>query len=302
MTLKEKMVTRKFLVTAELGPPRSSNGDVIRKKTAHFRQGIDGINITDNQTAIVRLSSIAAAKIVLEEGLEPIIQMTCRDRNRIAIQSDLLGAASLGIENVLCLTGDHQKFGDHPESKPVFDIDSTQLIATVKRLNEGFFLSQEPIKTPPSFLIGGAANPFAEPFEFRILRLEKKIRAGAQFIQTQPIFDMAYFQKWMAAVRQKDLHRQIAILAGVMPVKSAKALHHMQKEVPGIRIHSQILERMERAQDPKEEGIRIALEMIHELKKMEGIRGIHLMPLMWESITPRLLVESGLDKLIKESI
>jgi len=300
MTFKEKILSGQFIVTAELGPPRSSNGDVIRRKTKHFRNSIDGVNITDNQTAIVRLSSIAAAKIVLEEGLEPIIQMTCRDRNRIAIQSDLLGAAALGIQNVLCLTGDHQRFGDHPESKPVFDMDSIQLIASVQRLNEGFFLSGEPIKTAPSFFIGGAANPFAEPFESRILRLEKKIKAGARFIQTQPVFDITHFQNWMDAVRQKKLDQEIAILAGVMPVKSVNALLHMQEEVPGIRIHPQYIERMEKADDPKEEGVRIAVEIIQELRDIDGVRGIHLMPLMWESITPRIIKDSGLDEIHKD--
>lgn len=300
MTLKEKIQSGQFVVTAELGPPRSCNGDIIRKKVLYFQKGIDGVNITDNQTAIVRLSSIAAAKIVLEQGLEPVIQMTCRDRNRIAIQSDLLGAAALGIENILCLTGDHQKFGDHPESKPVFDMDSIQLIATVKQLNKGVLLSGEEMKKPTSFLIGGAANPFADPFEFRVVRLEKKILAGAEFIQTQPVFDIPYFKKWMQAVRQKDLHTRVAILAGVMPVKSVNALQHMQKEVPGIRIHPRYIERMNDADHPEEEGIRIAVEIIEEMKDLIGIRGIHLMPLMWERITPRIIKESGLNELQKD--
>ena len=294
MTIREKIDSGQFIVTAELGPPQSANGNAIRKKTVHFQRGIDGVNITDNQTAIVRLSSIAAAKIVIEEGLEPVIQMTCRDRNRIALQSDLLGAAALGIENVLCLTGDFQKFGNHPEAKPVFDMDSVQLIATAHRLAQGNFLSGDSIKTPPTLCIGGAANPFADPMEFRVSRLEKKIRAGARFIQTQPVYDFTRFVEWMDLVRDAGLDEKVAILAGVMPVKSAKALKYMKDEVPGVRIPDELIRRMEEADDPKEEGTRMAAEMIVRLKGIEGIRGIHLMPLMWESITPRILQDAGL--------
>ncbi len=295
MTLKDKINSGRFVVTAELGPPQSSNGNVIRKKAVHFRDVVDGVNITDNQTAIVRLSSIASAKILLDEGLEPVIQVTCRDRNRIALQSDLLGASALGIKNVLCLTGDYVTFGNHPEAKPVFDLDSIQLIYTVKKLTEGFFLSGEKMKTAPDFFIGGAANPFAPPLEFRVLRLAKKIRAGAQFIQTQPVFDLDRFNEWMQGVRNYGLHKKVAILAGVMPVKSAKALQYMVKEVPGVRIQQTYITRMEKADAPKEEGVKIAVEIIQKLKKIEGVRGIHLMPLMWESITPRIVEEAGLE-------
>jgi len=294
MTLNEKIEAGKFIVTAELGPPQSCNALPIHRKAAYFRQGVDGVNITDNQTAIVRLSSIAAGAICLKEGLEPIIQMTCRDRNRIAIQSDLLGAAALGIKNVLCLTGDYMSFGNHPEARPVFDLDSIQLIRTMTELNKGRFLSGEAMKTSPVFTVGGAANPFAEPLKARVMRLEKKIEAGAHFIQTQPIFDMEYFYQWMKLVRERGLHERTAILAGVMPVKSAKALLYMQENVPGMRIHPDLIIKMKIAEDPKEEGIRIAVDLIDELQKMPGIRGVHLMPLMWESITPRLLQESGI--------
>jgi methylenetetrahydrofolate reductase (NADPH) len=289
MTFNDKIQTDRFLITAELGPPQSCNGEVIRKKTAYFRKGVDAVNITDNQTGIVRLSSIAAAKIVLEEGLEPVIQMTCRDRNRIAIQSDLLGAAALGLSNVLCLTGDHQRFGNHPESKPVFDLDSIQLIAAVRHLNSGFFLSGESMKTAPRFCIGGGANPFAEPYEFRVTRLKKKIQAGARFIQTQPVFDLDRFDQWMKEVRNQGLHKQTAILAGVMPVRSAKALLYMQKEVPGMRIQPSYIHRMEKAAAPEDEGVLIAAELIAALKEIEGVRGVHLMPIMWERITPHIL-------------
>lgn len=295
MKLRQKIEEGHFIFTAELGPPKSCSGDAIRKKSRHFLDGVDGINITDNQTAIVRLSSIASAKILLDEGLEPVVQMTCRDRNRIALQSDLLGMAALGIENVLCLTGDHQRFGNHPEAKNVFDLDSVQLIAAAQRLTDGYFLSGEKMKTPPSLCIGGAANPFADPLEMRVIRLAKKIQAGAHFIQTQPVFDLERFRQWMRLVHESRLHEKIAILAGVMPVKSEKALYYMEEEVPGMRIPKELIQRMKQAEDPKEEGVKIAVETIQQLKEVEGIRGIHLMPLLWESITPRIAEESGLS-------
>jgi methylenetetrahydrofolate reductase (NADPH) len=297
MKLKEKIEKGYFVFTAELGPPQSSSGDVIRKKSRHFQRGIDAVNITDNQTAIVRLSSIASAKILLDEGLEPVVQMTCRDRNRIALQSDLLGMAALGIENVLCLTGDHQRFGNHPEARNVFDLDSVQLIATAKRMTEGSFLSGEKMMIFPSFFIGGAANPFADPLEMRIIRLAKKIQAGARFIQTQPVFDLERFRRWMGLVRESQLHDKTAILAGVMPVKSAKALRYMEKEVPGMRIPQELIRRMEQAEKPKEEGVKMAVETIQQLQEVEGIRGIHLMPLLWESITPMIVEESRISEI-----
>ena len=294
MTLREKITMGQFVVTAEMTPPQDADGDIIRSKAVHFHKGVDGVNITDNQTAIVRLSSIAAAKIALEEGLEPIIQMTCRDRNRIAIQSDLLGAAALGIENVLCLTGDHQRFGNHPEARSVFDLDSVQLIAMVQRLTQGYFLSGETIKKPPALFIGGAANPFADPLGFRVIRLAKKIQAGARFIQTQPVYDLDRFQEWMEGVRAQGLNKKTAILAGIMPVKSVKALLHMENEVPGIRIPKSCFTRMENAEDQNEEGVKMAVEMILALREIDGVQGIHLMPLMWESVMPRILDEARL--------
>ena len=297
MTLKEKIESNRFIVCGEIGPPKSCDGDVIREKSKYFKGVVDAVNITDNQTALVSLSSIASAKILLDEGIEPIMQMTCRDRNRIAIQSDLLGAAALGIHNLLCLTGDHQKFGDQPETKGVFDLDSIQLIATVAKMNSGFLLSNQEMKKAPEFLIGAAANPFAEPFEMRLIHLHKKAIAGARFIQTQPVFNMEIFARWMEKAVEMGLHEKCAILAGVMPVKSEKALLHMKKEVPGVKINNEYIDRMKVARDPKEEGIKIAIEMIHTLRKIKGIRGIHLMPVMWESITPVIIKEAGLDVL-----
>ena len=295
MTLREKIESNQFVVCGEIGPPQSCDGDVIRSKSKHFKGYVDAVNITDNQTAIARLSSIASAKILLDEGVEPIMQMTCRDRNRLAIQSDLLGASALGIRNVLCLTGDHQKFGDHPEAKGVFDLDSIQLIATVAAMNRGFLLSGFEMKKAPAFLIGAAANPFAEPFEMRIIRLHKKIQAGAHFIQTQPVFDLKLFTRWMERVVELGLHEKTAILAGVLPVKSVKTLLWMKEKVPGVKIHDDYINRMNHASDPEEEGVTMAVEIIQTLRGIKGVRGIHLMPALWESITPTIIKEARLD-------
>jgi len=296
MSLKQKIQNGKFLFTSELGPPRSASAAAVRKKTAYFKDIVDGVNITDNQTDIVRLSSTAAAVICREEGLEPIVQMTCRDRNRLALQSDLLGLGALGIPNVLCLTGDHQRFGNHPEAKNVFDLDSVQFIYTAHRLRSGSFLSGDTMKNKPNLCIGGAANPFADSLEMRVIRLGKKIAAGVDFIQTQPVYDLARFQSWMAAVRDAGLHTKTAILVGVMPVKSARAMTYMKSEVPGMRVPQELIRRMKKAADPKEEGIRVAVETIQRIKEVEGVRGIHLMPLLWESITPRIAEEADLLK------
>jgi methylenetetrahydrofolate reductase (NADPH) len=295
MGLQEKIDAGQFIVCAEIGPPQSCDGDVIREKSRYFRGYVDAVNITDNQTAIVRLSSIASAKILLDEGLEPIMQMTCRDRNRLAIQSDLLGAAALGIRNVLCLTGDYQTVGDQPEAKGVFDLDSVQLLATVAGMNDGFLLSGTEMKKRPGFLIGAAANPFAEPFEMRLIRLHKKIASGARFIQTQPVFDLALFTRWMERVVGMGLHEKAAILAGIMPVRSAKTLQWMKENVPGVRIPDPLIRRILTAHDPEAEGIRAAVELIHALKIVPGVRGVHLMPTRWESVTPTIVEEAGLN-------
>ncbi len=293
----EKVLTAgEFAVTAELGPPQNTNPEVIKKKAQYCLGNVDGVNITDNQTAIVRMSSIAAAAIAISCGLEPVVQMVCRDRNRIAMQSDILGAAALGVKNILCLSGDHQKFGNHPESANVFDVDSMQLIAMVKKMRDNkCFLSGVPIKEhEPRLFIGAVANPFADPFEFRVVRLAKKIKAGADFIQTQCVFDVDKFARWMKLVVKEGLHKKVYILAGLTPVRSAKALRYMKNEVAGMNIPDELIKRMESAEDAKEEGIKICLEMIQKIKNIEGVSGIHLMPIGWESITPVILERAGL--------
>jgi methylenetetrahydrofolate reductase (NADPH) len=293
----EKILTSdRFAVTAELGPPQNANPEVIRKKSKYCVGKVDGVNITDNQTAIVRMSSIASASIAISCGIEPIVQMVCRDRNRIAMQSDILGAAALGAKNILCLSGDHQKFGNHPQAANVFDIGSVQLIAMVKKMRDDKqFLCGDPIKEhEPRLFIGAVENPFADPFEFRVIRLAKKIKAGADFIQTQCVFDVGKFARWMELVVKEGLHKKGYILAGLTPVRSARALHYMKNEVAGMSIPDELIKRMESAKEPKEEGIKICLEMIERIKNIEGVSGIHLMPIGWESITPVILERAGL--------
>jgi 5,10-methylenetetrahydrofolate reductase len=293
----EKVLTAdKFAVTAELGPPQNANPEAIKKKAQYCLNNVDGANITDNQTAIVRMSSIAAASIAISCGVEPVVQMVCRDRNRIAMQSDILGAAALGVKNLLCLSGDHQKFGNHPQAANVFDLDSMQLIAMIRKMRDDRqFLSGDAIKEhEPRLFIGAVENPFADPFEFRVLRLAKKIEAGADFIQTQCVFDIDKFSKWMELVVEAGLHRKVYILAGLTPVRSARALIYMKNEVAGMSIPDELIKRMESAEEPKEEGIKICLEMIESIKKIDGISGIHLMPIGWESITPVILERAGL--------
>jgi len=294
--LERVLTAGRFAVTAELGPPQNANPEVIRKKAQHFLGNVDGVNITDNQTAIVRMSSIAAAAIAISCGVEPVVQMVCRDRNRIAMQSDILGAAALGVKNILCLSGDHQKFGNHPEAANVFDLGSVQLIAMVKKMRDAKqFLCGDPIKEhEPRLFIGAVENPFADPFEFRVVRLAKKIKAGADFIQTQCVFDVDKFAKWMELVVKDGLHKKAYILAGLTPVRSARALHYMKDEVAGMSVPDKLIKRMESAEDPKEEGIRICLEMIERVRNIEGVSGIHLMPIGWESITPVILERAGL--------
>jgi len=293
----EKVLTAgEFAVTAELGPPQNANPEAIKKKAQHCIGNVEGANITDNQTAIVRMSSIAAGAIALSCGVEPIIQMVCRDRNRLAMQADILGAAALGIQNLLCLSGDHQTFGNHPDAKNVYDIDSMQLIAMVKKMRDDKqFLCGDDIKEhEPKLFIGAVANPFADPFEFRVMRLAKKIDAGADFIQTQCIFDMKRFGDWMKMVVDEGLHEKAYILAGLTPVRSHRALKYMKNNVAGMSIPDELITRMESAEDPKEEGVKICVEMIEQIKSMEGVSGIHLMPIGWESITPTILERAGL--------
>jgi methylenetetrahydrofolate reductase (NADPH) len=284
-----------FAVTGELGPPKGTSADFVRRKAEVLKSYVDAVNITDNQTAVVRMSSVAACSIVKEAGLDPVMQMTCRDRNRIAMQSDILGAISLGVGNLLCLTGDHQKFGNHPESKNVHDVDSMQLLQIAKRMrDEDQFISGDKVSGGVPLFIGAAANPFGDPFDFRPLRLEKKVRAGADFIQTQGVFDIKRFADYMERVRDRGLHEQTYILAGIIPMKSAGMARYMRDYVAGLTVPNELVERMEDAEDAKEEGVRIALETIEQVREIEGVRGIHLMAVAWEDIVPVIIERASL--------
>ena len=300
--LEQVLTSGQFAFTGELGPPKSADRENIIKKANALKGSVDAANITDNQTAIVRMSSMSAGLIALEQGLEPVVQITTRDRNRLAIQSDVLGAAALGLKNILCLSGDHQSFGNHPEAKNVHDIDSIQLIGMLKKMrDEKQFLCGDEIRNskkgavvPPKIFIGAAANPFAEPQQFRIIRLEKKINAGADFIQTQVIYNMKRFKEWMKAVCDKGLHEKTHILAGITPLKSARMAKYMQDNVSGISFTPDIIQRMEQAADQKAEGVKIALEQIQELKEIRGVNGIHFMAIGGEESVKGIAEEAGM--------
>lgn len=286
----------KFAVTAEIGPPKNASATMIKQHAATLKSYVDAVNITDNQTAIARLSSIAAGVHLLQSGVEPVVQMTCRDRNRIAMQSDLMGAYSLGVRNLLCLSGDHQIFGNTPQAKNVYDLDSIQLIAMVKQMrDEKIFQCGEQIRShEPRFFIGAVANPFADPFEFRVLRLEMKINAGADFIQTQSIFDLERFEKFMEMVRQRGLHKRVSIIAGVTPLKSARVAKIIQQRVAGMILPDQLIDRMEEAEDQQAEGINICIEQIDRISQIPGIAGIHIMAINWEAVVPEIVTRTGL--------
>lgn len=295
----------KFAVTSEVGPPKSSEIEIIHKKGEILRGKADAFNVTDNQTAIVRMSSIAGAKILTDMELEPVIQMTCRDRNRIAMQSDLLGAQALGIRNVLCLSGDHMFSGNHPQARKVFDLDSVNLIAMVKGLTEGKFQCGEELKPAPRFFIGGVENPFAPPYEYRPHRLVKKADAGAQFIQTQMIFNIQRFREFMTQVCDLRLPERLFILAGVGPIKTAGAAKYMRDQVAGMDVPDEIVARMEgagkgiedkkaKAAAAREEGIKICIELIEQMKDIPGVAGVHIMSIEWEEAVPQIVERAGL--------
>ncbi len=306
-----------FAVTAELGPPQSADASVIREKARLLKGYCDAVNITDNQTAIVRMSSIAAGAILVLEGLEPVIQMTCRDRNRLAIQSDLLGAYGLGMRNLLCLTGDHQIFGNHPTSKNVFDVDSIQLIQMVTAMRDDrVFQCGDPLSgQEPRFFIGAAAAPFADPIDFRPYRLAKKVEAGANFIQTQLVYDVDAFATYMEKVRSLGLHERTYILAGVGPLKSPGMARYMKNNVPGILVPDFLIERMTqaggewagkkkdeltaddkraRANAWKQEGIQICVELVEKLRTISGVAGVHIMAIEWEEAVKSIVEKAAL--------
>ena len=294
----EKILTAGHLaVTSECGPPRGSDPEAITKKAEMIKDHVDAINITDNQTSVTRMCSLASCIHLKQMGLEPVLQMVTRDRNRIALQSDILGAASFDINNILCLSGDHQSFGDCPQGQNVHDIDSMQLIQAVRHMrDEGKFLGGDDIKRPPQMFVGAAANPFADPFEIRVPRLANKIAAGVEFIQTQCIYNLDKFEKWMELARDRGLHEKVYILAGLTPLKSAGMAKYMKNRVPGMDVPDEVIKRM--ADVPKEkqaeEGIKICIESVQRLKEVEGVAGFHIMAIEWEEKVPGIVEEAGL--------
>jgi methylenetetrahydrofolate reductase (NADPH) len=294
----EKILSAGHLaVTSECGPPRGSDPSAIVEKGELIKDYVDAINITDNQTSMTRMCSLAACIKLKQIGLEPVLQMVTRDRNRIAIQSDILGAASFDIHNMLCLSGDHQSFGDCAQGQNVHDIDSMQLIQTARYMrDEGKFLGGDDIKRPPKMFVGAAANPFADPFDIRVPRLAKKIAAGAEFIQTQCIYNLDKFKEWMKRAGDKGLLDKVYILAGLTPMKSAGMAKYMKNRVPGMDVPDELVKRL--SDTPKEkqgdEGIKICIESIEQLKEVEGVKGFHIMAIEWEEKVPGIVKAAGL--------
>ncbi len=285
-----------FAVTGELGPPKNSDPDVVREKARILKGNVDAVNITDCQTAIVRMSSIGAGLLAQAEGIEPVIQMTCRDRNRIGMQSDLLAASALGLKNLLCLTGDHQKFGNHPGAKGVFDMDSIQLLGMIRDMRDGkkFQCGEEIKGKTTDMFLGAAANPFAYPYEFRAVRMGKKIANGADFIQTQIIYNLDRFAEFMKKARELGLHEKAYILAGVTPPKSLGMARYMKKFVPGMDVTDEVINRMKGAKDKKQEGINICVDIINQVKEIPGVAGVHVMAIEWEEAVPEICEKAGL--------
>jgi methylenetetrahydrofolate reductase (NADPH) len=295
--LQQTLDEGKFAVTAEIGPPRGANADVVREKAGMLKGCVDAVNVTDNQTAIVRMSSISACAHLVQMGMEPVMQMVTRDRNRIALQSDIMGAYSLGIRNMLCLSGDHQTFGSQPGAMNVFDIDSVHLIHTVKTMrDEGKDMSGYELNVAPRMFIGAAENPFADPFEYRVIRLARKVAAGVDFIQTQCVYDLVRFKEWMKQARDKGLTEKVYIMAGVTPLKSARMAKYMAANVAGIMIPEQTIKRIEGVAKEKAaaEGITICLETIQELREIPGLSGIHIMAIEWEEKVGEIVKAAGL--------
>ena len=311
----ERVITAgHFAVSAELGPPMSASREEIDHKMEILRGNADAINITDCQTAVVRVSSIASAIMLQQNGLEPIMQMTTRDRNRIAIQADLLGAAAFGIKNCLCIAGDHQKFGaagklkGHPGAKNVYDIDSIQLCAIMKKMrDEGLQEGGDPIEVPPKFFIGAAWTPMGDPVDFRVIRLAKKAAAGADFIQTQGIYDMKQFAEIMKQVRNLGVHEHTAILAGIIVPRSSGMLRYMNSSVAGVTVPDELIKRFPRvkkdaSKEEKKEASRqsaqigkdIAIELIQQAREIEGVAGVHVQAIEWEKAVPGIVEKAGL--------
>jgi len=289
MTFKEKIQAGKFLVTSEIGPPKGIETKMMLEDAELIRGRVDGINVTDLQSSVMRLGSLAVCSILRQKGFEPIFQLTCRDRNRLALQSDLLSAAALGIEDILILTGDHPSLGDHPEAKPVFDLDSVQLLQVASKLESGFDMQGNKLEgKAPKFCLGAVVNPGADPLKLQILKMEKKIQAGAEFFQTQAVYDIGIFENFL----KKTRHLKATILAGIVLLKSAGMARYMNKNVAGVFVPDDLIKEMEGAKDKEAKSVEIASRLIKELKPMSS--GVHIMPIGWDKVVPKVLDASGL--------
>jgi methylenetetrahydrofolate reductase (NADPH) len=298
-SLRERLESGDFVVTAEVSPPRGADPEAVGRKVGQLRGWVDAVNITDNQGAFARLSSLAGSVFALAAGVDPVMQLTCRDRNRIALQAELLSASALGIRNVLLMTGDHPRFGDHPDAKPVFDLDSIQLLWVARTMREeGRLLSGRALTPPPRWLLGAVENPAAPPTAFRASRVGKKVAAGAEFVQTQYVFDLVQFTQWMAQVRDLGLDRKCRILAGVGPVRSLRVLEHMRANVPGMNIPDQVSRRLRGVSPDRvaDEGMQMCAETIQQIRDIPGVCGVHLMAPGFEQGIPAVIENAGLGR------
>ncbi len=284
MSFSKALKNKDFIITAELFPPKGTDLKNFISKAKLLKDYVDGINVTDNQRAVMRISSLAASKVLVELGADPIYQITCRDRNRLALQSDLIGAWALGIKNVLALSGDHPNNGDHPEAKPVYDLDTVQLIKTISTLNQGFDLSENKLNGKPNFIIGAVCNPVYDNMELQYLMVQKKINAGAQFFQTQAVYDSSLFKKFLKNVNNNNKTR---FLAGILPLKSSQMAKMLNEKVPGIVIPEEIIKDLEKSDDPLKLGLKIAASLIKELKQFAD--GVHIMAINFEEKIPEIL-------------
>ncbi len=288
MTFKEKIKSKKFVITSEIGPPKGIDVKDILEDAKLVKGRVDAINVTDLQSAVMRLGSLAVCHLLKDEGLEPIYQATCRDRNRLALQSDILSAAALGIENILVLTGDHPSRGDHPQAKPVFDLDSVQLIEVIKTLESGKDMAGKELKGTPKFCVGAVVNPGANPLEPELIKFEKKVKAGAEFFQTQGIYDVKAFAEFI----EKTKNYNVAIIAGIILLKSGDMARYMNKNVAGIFVPDNLIKEIESAGDRQAKSVEIAARLIKELKGLA--QGVHIMAIGWNKLVPRVLDAAGL--------
>ncbi|MGA2110995.1 MAG: methylenetetrahydrofolate reductase [Anaerolineales bacterium] len=295
--LERVLRSGRFAVTAELDPPDSADPQAVYDRALVLASVCDAINATDASGANVHMSSVGVCALLTRAGYEPVLQVSCRDRNRIAIQGDLLGAAAMGVRNVLCLTGDGVQNGDQPEARPVFDLDSVSLLRLARMLrDEGRFLSGRMLESPPHLFLGASANPFAPPFEYRPVHLGKKVQAGAQFIQTQYCFDLPRLRQFMHVVREEGLDRKAFILVGVGPLRSWKVARWMSEHVPGVVIPEPVLDHLSRTPGPfqREEGKRLCVDLIRQIREIPGVSGIHVMAYRQESLVAEIVEEAGL--------